>query len=198
MSAGGLSTQVPRTSDSGATRLRRHAALLVIVAIAVVVLALFPQFAQPYYVTLVLPAFAYAIALLGFNLLFGYTGLLSFGHALFVALGAYGAAVLSSKLGVTSFELILLISGLTAVVVGIPVGLLAVRYVRIFFGILTLAFGMLFHSFLFKFYNLTGGARYPRAAPHAVRQRFADLDKTTFLIGPFITTVWGCCSYLGL
>ena len=39
----------------------------------------------PYYVTLVLPAFAYAIALLGFNLLFGYTGLLSFGHALFVA-----------------------------------------------------------------------------------------------------------------
>ena len=58
--------------------------------------------------TLVLPAFAYAIALLGFNLLFGYTGLLSFGHALFVAIGAYGAAVLSSKLGVKSFELILL------------------------------------------------------------------------------------------
>ena len=65
--------------------------------IALIVLALFPRFAQPYYVTLVLPAFAYAIALLGFNLLFGYTGLLSFGHALFVALGAYGAAVLSKQ-----------------------------------------------------------------------------------------------------
>ena len=70
----------------------------------------------PYYVTLVLPALAYGIALLGFNLLFGYTGLLSFGHALFVAIGAYGAAVLSSKLGVKSFELILLASGAAAVV----------------------------------------------------------------------------------
>ncbi len=54
--------------------------------------------------TLVLPAFAYAIALLGFNLLFGYTGLLSFGHALVVAIGAYGAAVLSSKLGATQLR----------------------------------------------------------------------------------------------
>ena len=74
-------------------------------------LAAFPHVAQPYYVTLVLPAFAYAIALLGFNLLFGTTGLLSFGHALFVAIGAYGAAVLSSRLGVKSFELILLVVG---------------------------------------------------------------------------------------
>ena len=126
---------------------------------AVIALGVFPTFAQPYYITLVLPAFAYGIALLGFNLLFGYTGLLSFGHALFVAIGAYGAAVLSSKLGVKSIEVILLASALAAVAVAIPVALLSVRYVRIFFGILTLAFGMLFHSFLFKFYDLTGGDR---------------------------------------
>ena len=133
-----------------------------------------------------LPAFAYGIALLGFNLLFGYTGLLSFGHALFVALGAYGAAVLSSKLGVKSFEVILLVSGLTAVAVAIPVGLLAVRYVRIFFGILTLAFGMLFHSFLFKFYDMTGGDTGIRVLrPALFGNEFSELDKTAFLIGPF-------------
>ena len=149
-------------------------------------LLLLPTFAPPYYVTLVLPAFAYAIALLGFNLLFGYTGLLSFGHALFVAVGAYAAAVLSSKLGVKSFELILLLSGLAAVVVAVPVALLSVRYVRIFFGILTLAFGMLFHSFLFKFYDLTGGDTGIRVLrPSLLGNGFADLDKTTFLIGPF-------------
>jgi branched-chain amino acid transport system permease protein len=74
--------------------------VLVTVLVAVAILAAFPKFAQPYYITLVLPAFAYGIALLGFNLLFGYTGLLSFGHALFVAVGAYCAAVHSSKLGV--------------------------------------------------------------------------------------------------
>ena len=41
---------------------------------------------------LMIPFFGYAIALLGFNLLFGYTGLLSFGHAMFLGVGAYGAA----------------------------------------------------------------------------------------------------------
>ena len=149
-------------------------------------LLLLPAVAQPYYVTLVLPAFAYAIALLGFNLLFGYTGLLSFGHALFVAVGAYAAAVLSSKLGVKSFELIVLISGLVAVVVAIPVALLSVRYVRIFFGILTLAFGMLFHSFLFKFYDLTGGDTGIRVLrPTLLGNGYEGLDKTAFLIGPF-------------
>jgi branched-chain amino acid transport system permease protein len=104
---------------------------------ALVALAALPQLVSPYYVTLVLPAFAYGIALLGFNLLFGYTGLLSFGHALFVAVGAYSAAVLTSKMGVRSFELVLLASALAAELVAIPVGLLSVRYVRIFFGILT-------------------------------------------------------------
>ena len=149
-------------------------------------LLLLPAVAQPYYVTLVLPAFAYAIALFGFNLLFGYTGLLSFGHALFVAVGAYAAAVLSSKLGVKSFELIVLISGLVAVVAAVPVALLSVRYVRIFFGILTLAFGMLFHSFLFKFYDLTGGDTGIRVLrPTLLGNGYEGLDKTAFLIGPF-------------
>ncbi len=50
--------------------------------------------------SLVIPFFGYAIALLGFNLLFGYTGLLSFGHAMFLGFGAYGAAVMSGVLGV--------------------------------------------------------------------------------------------------
>ena len=163
-----------------------HPTLLAGVVVAIAVLALLPRFAQPYYVTLVLPAFAYAIALLGFNLLFGVTGLLSFGHALFVAIGAYAAAVLTSKLGVRSFEAILVVAGIVAVAAALPVALLSVRYVRIFFGILTLAFGMLFHSFLFKFYNLTGGDTGIRVLrPTLLGSDFKDLDKTAFLIGPF-------------
>ena len=163
-----------------------RAVLFGFAAAAIAVLAAFPHVAQPYYVTLVLPAFAYTIALLGFNLLFGTTGLLSFGHALFVAVGAYGAAVLSSRMGVKSFELILLASGAAAVLVALPVALLSVRYVRIFFGILTLAFGMLFHSFLFKFYDLTGGDTGIRVLrPTLLGMDFKELDKTAFLVGPF-------------
>jgi len=168
------------------TMLRRHGVLFGLVLLATVLLALVPSFAEPYYVTLVIPAFAYAIALLGFNLLFGYTGLLSFGHALFVAIGAYGAAVLSSRMGIRSFEAILLLSCAASVAIALPVALLSVRYVKIFFGILTLAFGMLFHSFLFKFYDLTGGDTGIRVLrPSLVGMDFKSLDKTAFLIGPF-------------
>jgi branched-chain amino acid transport system permease protein len=159
---------------------------LAFVIACIVVLAALPKLATPYYITLLLPALGYGIALLGFNLLFGYTGLLSFGHALFVALGAYSAAVMTSKLGVKSFELILLVSGCVAVVGAIPVALLSVRYVRIFFGILTLAFGMLFHSFLFKFYDITGGDTGIRVLrPSLLGFDFKELDKTSFLVGPF-------------
>jgi branched-chain amino acid transport system permease protein len=172
---------------------------LAFVVLALAALAVLPRLAQPYYVTLVLPAFAYGIALLGFNLLFGYTGLLSFGHALFVAVGAYGAAVLSSKLGVKSFELVLLLSGLAAVAAAVPVALLSVRYVRIFFGILTLAFGMLFHSFLFKFYDLTGGDTGIRVLrPSLLGMEFPDLDKTAFLVGPFYYYCLALLALLGL
>jgi branched-chain amino acid transport system permease protein len=159
---------------------------LALLAVIVLVLAAVPSIAPPYYVTLVLPAIAYAIALLGFNLLFGYTGLLSFGHALFVAIGAYSTAVLTSKLGVKSVEVILVLSALAAMLVALPVALLSVRYVKIFFGILTLAFGMLFHSFLFKFYDLTGGDTGIRVLrPSLLGNAFASLDKTAFLVGPF-------------
>ena len=74
-----------------------------------VALALLPQVVPPYYAGLMIPFYGYAIALLGFNLLFGYTGLLSFGHAMFLGIGAYGAAVMSSVFGVTSFELVLVV-----------------------------------------------------------------------------------------
>ena len=157
-----------------------------VLAVLFAALLVLPRFASPYYTTLVLPAFAYGISLLGLNLLFGYTGLLSFGHAMFVGIGAYATAVLTSKLGIKSLELVLLAAGISATAIAIPVGLLSVRYVRIFFGMLTLAFGMLFHSFLFKFYDITGGDSGIRVVrPTLLGMEHAELDKTAYLIGPY-------------
>jgi branched-chain amino acid transport system permease protein len=120
------------------------------------VMALLPLVASPYALLLMLPFIGYGIALLGFNLLFGITGLLSFGHALFLGVGAYTAAALTSKFGVLSFEILLIAAALASGLVSLVIGTLCVRYTKIFFGMLTLAFGMLFHSFLFKFYSITG------------------------------------------
>jgi branched-chain amino acid transport system permease protein len=157
-----------------------------LVLAAMTALLILPLLARPYYLTLMLPSFGYGIALLGLNLMFGYAGLLSFGHALFVALGAYTAAVLTSRLGVLHFEAIVLGAAVVAAVVAAPVGLLCVRYVKIYFGMLTLAFGMLFYSFLYKFYTLTGGDEGIRVLrPLLFGQAFAPLGKVEFLIGPF-------------
>jgi branched-chain amino acid transport system permease protein len=70
-------------------------------------LAVLPLAMPPYYVGLMIPFYGYAIALLGFNLLFGYTGLLSFGHAMFLGVGAKGAPLMSGVVGGKSLEVVL-------------------------------------------------------------------------------------------
>ena len=153
---------------------------------AAAALLLLPLAGVPYTTTLFVPAFGYAIALLGLNLLFGSTGLLSFGHALFVALGGYTAAALTGRAGVRSLEIVLLAAAVIAAAVALPVGLLCVRYVKIYFGMLTLAFGMLFYSFLYKFYAVTGGDEGMRVLrPALLGQPLEQLDKVAFLTGPF-------------
>jgi branched-chain amino acid transport system permease protein len=147
--------------------------------------ALMPFVASPYVLLLMLPFIGYSIALLGFNLLFGSTGLLSFGHALFLGVGAYTAAVLTSKFGILSFELLVLTAGLVSALISLVVGALCVRYTRIFFGMLTLAFGMLFHSFLFKFYGITGGDQGMRVLRPLLLGMEWRGGKTAFLTGPF-------------
>ncbi|MCG5238089.1 branched-chain amino acid ABC transporter permease [Xanthobacter oligotrophicus] len=169
-------------------------AFLVILA----AMAALPFVASTYTLTLMVPFFALAIALLGFNLLFGYTGLLSFGHAMFLGIGAYTAAVMTSKLGIRSFELILLVSVLVSIAVALPVGYLCVRYTRIFFGMLTLAFGMLFHSVLYKFYGLTGGDQGMRVLRPLLFGMEVEGGKTAFLTGPFYYYALGLLGVLGL
>ena len=124
-----------------------------------------------YHVSLMLPFMAYGVVLLGLNLLFGYTGLVSFGHALFIGIGAYTGAVLTThaRRPLARADPARRRASLGAVVAA-PVGALCVRYVKIYFGMLTLAFGMVFYTFLLKFYRLTGRRRgHARAAPAPAR-----------------------------
>ena len=166
---------------------------------AIVALGMVPVLAPPYYANLLVPFFGYAIALLGFNLLFGYAGLLSFGHAMFLGLGAYGAAVIAGVLGIAQFEIALIGVALAGLIVALPVGFLCVRYTGIFFGMLTLAFGMLTHSVLFKFYHLTGGDSGMRVARMSILGLdFARYNKIEFLAGPFYYYCLGLMTVAGL
>lgn len=161
----------------------RTAVVLALVALAVIAA---PLVVPPYHLTLMLPFMAYGVVLLGLNLLFGYTGLVSFGHALFIGLGAYTAAVLTTVLGIRHMEVILLVAAVAGAIVAMPVGALCVRYVKIYFGMLTLAFGMVFYTFLLKFYRLTGGDEGMRMLrPTLLGSEWAGWSKTAFLVGPY-------------
>ena len=96
-----------------------------------------------------------AVFALGFNLLFGYTGLLSFGQAGFFAVGAYACA----KILLVVPNLLLGIAGGVAVagVAALLLGILSVRHTRIYFSMLTLAFGMMIYSIAWKWRDFTGG-----------------------------------------
>src|SRR6185312_7949985 len=151
---GGRADFPPRRTVREIAGMKLSAAAIV-AGCGVAALAVLPLAMPPYYVGLMIPFYGYAIALLGFNLLFGYTGLLSFGHAMFLGIGAYGAAVMSSVFGVTSFELVLVVV-------------------------------MLFHSFLFKFYYVTGGDSGMRVARmNILGLPFNSYNKIEFLAGPF-------------
>jgi branched-chain amino acid transport system permease protein len=177
-----------------APRLNGLSVLLLLIA----VMALLPLITSPYALVLMLPFVGYGIALLGFNLLFGGTGLLSFGHALFLGVGAYTAAALTSKFGILSFELLLIAAALISGFVSLVIGLLCVRYTRIFFSMLTLAFGMLFHSFLFKFYSITGGDQGMRVLKPLLLGMEWRGGKTAFLTGPFYYYVLVLFALLGM
>ena len=100
---------------------------------------------------------AFAITALGFNLLLGYTGLLSFGHAAFFGVGAYIAAYLFQLYKISSIELWLLGAIIGVAILGAVFGLICVRHTKVYFGILTLALSMVLWSLAMKFYLITGG-----------------------------------------
>jgi branched-chain amino acid transport system permease protein len=158
----------------------------VVLAVAAVALLVIPWIMSTYHVLLMLPFMAYGVVLLGLNLLFGYTGLVSFGHALFIGLGAYSAAFLTGMFKVRSMEVILLTAAVVAGVVAMPVAALCVRYVKIYFGMLTLAFGMVFYTFVLKFYSVTGGDEgMPVARPFLLGRDLGAMPKIEYLAGPY-------------
>ncbi|MGH2625444.1 MAG: ABC transporter permease subunit, partial [Anaerolineales bacterium] len=81
----------------------------------------------------------YGLFALGFNLLYGYTGLLSFGHAAYYGLGAYGTGIALAKLKFDSVWTALGAGVLFAVVGGIVAGFFCLRRRGIYFAMLTLA-----------------------------------------------------------
>lgn len=97
-----------------------------------------------------------AIFALGYNLLLGRTGLLSFGHAAFYAAGAYGLGLFS--LHIHPHPLLGIVIGVVfAAAMALAIGFFCVRHTEIYFAMLTLAFGMMIFSLIWNLRSITGG-----------------------------------------
>ncbi len=127
-------TSVPIASVGGMGLMRtaaKHQGLL-----AIAFFALLPWLVP--YQSLAINILIYGLFAVGFNLLFGYTGLLSFGHAAFFGVGAYAAGILIAQHG-TSWWLACLAAIALGAVLALVMGLLAIRTRGIYFAMVTLA-----------------------------------------------------------
>jgi len=157
----------------------RHLAWLIPVA-ALLIAA--PYFIDPFQTLTLTYGLVAAIGALGFNLLLGYTGLLSFGHSAFFGGGAYTVAFMVKYFKLASMELFLAGSIFVSTLLSVLFGFVCVRYTRIFFGILTLALSQVLWSLAFKFFWVTGGTDGLRVpTPMLLGVASAKGDKIEFL-----------------
>ena len=94
---------------------------------------------------------------LSLDLLMGYTGLVSFGHAAYFGLGAYTSALLLLNFGLP-VPVAVLSGGVVAAAIAWPVGYISTRARDIYFAMLTLAFAQLLYTVAYKWRDLTGGS----------------------------------------
>ena len=130
--------------DRGALRSTRFWLAALLLALLALVPVYASVFDQPFYVTLFARIVIFAIAAVGLNLILGYGAMVSFGHALYIGIGAYAVGILSFH-GVTSGWLQLLAALAVGAVIALVVGWVCLRTTGIAFIMITLAFAQMFY-----------------------------------------------------
>ena len=131
---------------------------LIVLAAIWAVLLLAPYWMVPLggYTALATRVLVLGLAAMSLNFLLGFTGVLSFGHAAYFGLGAYGAG-LTLKYLALSTPVALIAGILLGGVLGSLLGLLIVRRRGVYFAMVTIAFGQVFYYIAFQWSSLTGG-----------------------------------------
>jgi branched-chain amino acid transport system permease protein len=142
------------TTRADATVVRPWQQLVIIWALLVTVPLWLPLLGG--YTAIAARVLVMALAAMGLNMLLGYTGVLSFGHAAYFGLGAYGAG-LTLKYVAASTPLAMLAGTLLGGIAGTLFGLLLVRRRGVYFAMVTIAFGQVCFYIAYKWDDFTGG-----------------------------------------
>ncbi len=125
-------------------------------ALAFILVLCVPWLGSRFYTFLATEIVILALFAVSLNLLLGYTGLVSFGHAAYFGIGAYTCAILMKTHGVP-FPLAFAAAGAMAAAFAVVFGFFCVRSTRIYFAMLTLAFAQIVWAVCFKWNSVTGG-----------------------------------------
>ena len=164
-------------------KLTREFTILLVLLIFVALLPLVGA-----YPVFVMKVMCFALFACAFNLLIGYTGLLSFGHAAFLGVAAYAAGHALKVWGVPT-EVGLLVGTLAGAALGFVMGALAIRRSGIYFSMITLALAQMLYFFFLQA-PFTGGEDGLQSVPRGTLLGFIDLsnDLTLYyvILGIFV------------
>jgi branched-chain amino acid transport system permease protein len=126
-------------------------------AAALVALAAAPWILARHQLSILTDLLIFGLFALSLDLIMGYTGMVSFGHAAYFGLGAYGSALVLIHFA-QPIPVALLAGALLAAIIALPVGWFSTRATGIYFAMLTLAFAQLLYTVAYKWRDLTGGS----------------------------------------
>jgi ABC-type branched-subunit amino acid transport system permease subunit len=130
---------------------------LISIVVLILVAVFMPAVLKKYHLNMLTEIIVFSLYAVSYNLLLGYAGLLSFGHAMFFGLGAFATALAVIHIPGISLWNVILIGLATTTIAGFVIGGLLLRHKGSYFALLTLAFNALFFAVATKWSAVTGG-----------------------------------------
>ncbi|MBA4418714.1 MAG: branched-chain amino acid ABC transporter permease [Syntrophus sp. (in: bacteria)] len=122
----------------------------------IIVLILLPLFLPRFYIYLTSLILLYGLFATSLNFALGYGGIYQFHHAVFYGVGAYGAALVITKTGLSPW-LGFIVGPLASALLSFVMGLICIRLSKLYFGMLQISLGSLVWAVIYRWYGLTGG-----------------------------------------
>jgi len=176
----GLSPGAPRAGLFGFSRAQGIALLVLVAALIATPYFLYPQF--------LMKLLCFALFACAFNLLIGYVGLLSFGHAAYFGMGSYVSAHAAKVWGLTP-EVAILLGGATGAAFGLVFGWIAIRRAGIYFAMITLALAQMVYFFALQApftHGEDGIQSIPRGRLLGLIDLSSDMTLYWFIAGLFL------------
>jgi branched-chain amino acid transport system permease protein len=130
---------------------------IVLICLCLAGIGILPYLIPATQVNMVIEIAFFSLYAMSFNMLFGYGGMLSFGHSAYFGIGAYIVALMCKHFVGLPLILILLMGGIAGALGGLLAGFFCVRLKGAYFALLTMAFNQFFFAIALKWRSLTGG-----------------------------------------